>query len=99
MPSSHILMFSLGLFLIGFTGVLIRRNILTIFMSIELMLNSANINLVAFSDKLGSVDGHITAVFIITLAAAEAAVGLAILVALYRNKPSISSDEHRMLKE
>lgn len=98
-PLSHTLVFSLGLFLIGFTGVLIRRNILTVFMSLELMLNAASINLVAFSQRLGSTDGHIAAVFIVTLAAAEAAVGLAILMALFRNKASVNSDDHALLKE
>ncbi|HSK63262.1 MAG TPA: NADH-quinone oxidoreductase subunit NuoK [Pyrinomonadaceae bacterium] len=92
------------LFIIGVAGVLTRRNIIVIFMSIELILNAANLNFVAFSRYLtetGSVNalaGQIFAVFVIVVAAAEAAIGLGIVIALYRNKETIWIDEIDLLK-
>ena len=92
------------LFIIGVAGVLTRRNIIVIFMSIELILNAANLNFIAFSRYLqetGSVNavaGQIFAVFIIVVAAAEAAIGLGIVIALYRNKETIWVDEIDILK-
>jgi NADH-quinone oxidoreductase subunit K len=92
------------LFIIGVAGVLTRRNIIVIFMSIELILNAANLNFVAFSRYLqetGSVNalaGQIFAVFVIVVAAAEAAIGLGIVIALYRNKETIWVDEIDLLK-
>jgi NADH-quinone oxidoreductase subunit K len=92
------------LFIIGVAGVLTRRNIIVIFMSIELILNSANLNFVAFSRYLqstGSVNalsGQLFAVFVIVVAAAEAAIGLGIVIALYRNKETIWVDEIDLLK-
>jgi len=85
-PTSHYLFLSLALFTIGVVGVLTRRNVIIILMSIELILNAVNINLVAFSRLLGSVDGQIFAIFIITDAAVEAAVGLGIIIAFFRNR-------------
>ena len=92
------------LFIIGVAGVLTRRNIIVIFMSIELILNAANLNFVAFSRYLqstGSVNalaGQLFAVFVIVVAAAEAAIGLGIVIALYRNKETIWVDEIDLLK-
>jgi NADH-quinone oxidoreductase subunit K len=92
------------LFIIGVAGVLTRRNIIVIFMSIELILNAANLNFIAFSRYLqetGNVDalaGQIFAVFVIVVAAAEAAIGLGIVIALYRNKETIWVDEIDLLK-
>ena len=92
------------LFIIGVAGVLTRRNIIVIFMSIELILNAANLNFIAFSRYLedtGSVNavaGQIFAVFVIVVAAAEAAIGLGIVIALYRNKETIWLDEIDLLK-
>ncbi|HXM34170.1 MAG TPA: NADH-quinone oxidoreductase subunit NuoK [Pyrinomonadaceae bacterium] len=92
------------LFIIGVAGVLTRRNIIVIFMSIELILNAANINFIAFSRYLQSTGnpnalaGQIFAVFIIVVAAAEAAIGLGIVIALYRNKETILLDEIDLLK-
>lgn len=92
------------LFIIGVAGVLTRRNIIVIFMSIELILNAANLNFIAFSRHLqesGSVNamaGQIFAVFVIVVAAAEAAIGLGIVIALYRNKETIWVDEIDLLK-
>ena len=86
------------LFAIGTTGVLTRRNILIIFMSIELMLNAANLTFVAFSRYLGIMDGQIIVFIVMTVAAAEVAVGLAIIVAFWRNKKSINVDDLNLMK-
>jgi NADH-quinone oxidoreductase subunit K len=92
------------LFVIGVAGVLVRRNIIVIFMSIELILNAANLNFIAFSRYLqatgnaNAVSGQIFAVFVIVVAAAEAAIGLGIVIALYRNKETVSIDEINLLK-
>jgi NADH-quinone oxidoreductase subunit K len=86
------------LFAIGVVGVLVRRNPLVIFMSIELMLNAANINLVAFSHYLQSLTGQIFVIFVITVAAAEAAVALAIIILLARNRGSIHVDDFNIMK-
>ena len=94
----HYLFLSAGLLLIGTIGVLTRRNIVVILMSIELILNAVNVNLVAFSNYLGNVNGQVFAIFVITDAAAEAAVGLGILIALFRNKETVNADEVDILK-
>lgn len=86
------------MFSIGVLGFLARRNLIIIFMSIELMLNSVNVSLVAFSHYLQSINGQILVFFIITVAAAEAAIGLAILIAFYKNNPTIKVDEINLLK-
>ena len=97
-PISHILVFSMLLFTIGLIGVLTRRNAIIVMMGIELMLNSANINFIAFSQKLGDLAGQIFSVFTIVVAAGEVAVGLAIIIALYRNKDTINVDEVNIMK-
>ncbi len=97
-PTSHYLFLSLALFTIGVIGVLTRRNVIIILMSIELILNAVNINLIAFSRMLGSVDGQIFAIFVITDAAAEAAVGLGIIIAFFRNRETVLADEMDILK-
>lgn len=94
----HYLMLSAALVLIGTIGVLTRRNIVIILMSIELILNAVNINLVAFSRHLQQVTGQVFAIFVITVAVAEAAVGLGILIALFRNKETVLADEVDLLK-
>jgi len=86
------------LFVIGLVGVLIRRNIITVFLCLELMLNAANLNLVALSHYLANIEGQIFTIFNITVAAAEAVVGLAIVIALYRNRATINIDEINILK-
>jgi NADH-quinone oxidoreductase subunit K len=95
---NYFLLLSGILFSIGVTGVLIRRNAIIIFMSIELMLNSINLSLVSFSSFLGNITGQIFVFFVMTVAAAEAAVGLAIIISLYRNKETINIDEINILK-
>ena len=94
----HYLALSAALLLIGTVGVLTRRNIVIILMSIELILNAVNINLVAFSNYFREVSGQIFAIFVITVAVAEAAVGLGILIALFRNKETVQADEVNLLK-
>ncbi len=94
----HYLVVSTALLLIGALGVLTRRNIVIILMSLELILNAANINLIAFSRYYGNMDGQIFAMFIITVAVAEAAVGLGILIAMFRNKGTVLADEINLLK-
>ncbi len=85
-------------FVIGVTGVLTRRNAIIVFMSIELMLNSVNLTLVAFSAFLGDATGQMLVFFVMTVAAAEAAVGLAIIISLFRNKQTVNLDEVNILK-
>ena len=94
----HYLVLSAALLLIGTIGVLTRRNIVIILMSIELILNAVNINLIAFSQYLHNVDGQIFTIFVITDAVAEAAVGLGILIALFRNKETVLADQIDLLK-
>jgi NADH-quinone oxidoreductase subunit K len=96
--TGHYLVLSAALLLIGTVGVLVRRNIVIILMSIELILNAVNINLIAFSRYFNSVNGQIFAIFVITVAVAEAAVGLGILIALFRNKETVQADEIELLK-
>ena len=86
------------LFAIGVTGVLIRRNIVVVLMSIELILNAVNINLVAFSRHHGHAAGQVFALFVMTVAVAEAAVGLGVLIALFRNRGTVDADELDLLK-
>ena len=89
---------SVALFTLGALGVLVRRNAIIIFMSIELMLNAANLAFVAFARHLNDLDGQIFVFFVITVAAAEVAVGLALIVAIFRTKNSINIDDLRLLK-
>lgn len=97
-PPEWFLFLGTGLFTIGVIGVLTRRNVLVILMSIELILNAVNINLVAFSNYLSSLDGQAFAIFVITDAAAEAAIGLGLIIALFRNKETVNADEIDLLK-
>ena len=96
--TSHYVVLSTLLMLIGVIGILIRRNILVLLMSVELILNAVNINLVAFSAALQQVHGQVFSIFVITVAAAEAAVGLGILIALFRNKQTVHADEIDLLR-
>ena len=97
-PISWTLALSATVFVLGVVGVLVRRNALVIFMSIELMLNAANLAFVAFARAMGSVDGQIFVFFVMTVAAAEVAVGLAIIVNLFRLRESVFVDEVNLLK-
>jgi NADH-quinone oxidoreductase subunit K len=91
------LMLSATIFCVGLIGVIVRRNMITVLMSIELMLNAVNINLVAFSHLLSNLEGQVYTIFIITVAAGEAAVGLAIIIQLYRLRSTVNVDEVREL--
>ena len=95
---THYLILSLVLFFIGVVGVMFRRNIIVILMSIELMLNAVNINLIAFSRQAQSEIGQVFAIFVICVAAAEAAVGLGIILAFFRNKETVNIDEMNLMR-
>jgi NADH-quinone oxidoreductase subunit K len=97
-PLSHYLIVSAVLFAIGTAGVFLRRNLITILLSVEIMLNAVNLTFVAFSRQLGSFDGQIIVFFVMTVAAAEAAVGLAIVIALYRHRESLNPEAFTQLK-
>ena len=90
---AHFVGLSFVVFTIGVVGVLVRRNLLTVLMSIELILNAVNINLVAFSRQLGDLTGQVCSVFVIIVAAGEAAIGLAIVLSLYRLKSSVNLED------
>jgi NADH-quinone oxidoreductase subunit K len=94
---THYLILSAILFAIGTMGVFLRRNLITILLSIEIMLNAANLAFVAFGRAFGSVDGQVIVFFVITVAAAEAAVGLALVIALFRHRESLDPDAYTTL--
>ncbi len=87
------------LFFTGVFGVLFRRNIIVIFMSIELMLNAVNLSFVTFARYTQSMDGHVMAFFVMALAAAEAAIGLAILVMIFRNRATVQADDLKLMRD
>ena len=95
---NHYLVVSAVLFAIGTAGVFLRRNVITMLLSIEIMLNAANLSLVAFGRYLGRVDGQIIVFFVVTVAAAEAAVGLALVIALFRHRESLDPDSFTALR-
>ncbi|KAB2881198.1 NADH-quinone oxidoreductase subunit NuoK [bacterium] len=97
-PISHYLILTAILFTLGVIGVLTRRNAIIVFMCIELMLNSVNLSMVVFARFLDSMDGQIAVFLIMTVAAAEVAVGLALIVAIYRKKESINIDEMHIMQ-
>ena len=97
-PESYYTALSAILFTIGVVGVLVRRNPLVIFMSIELMLNAANLALVAFGQRFGSLDGQVLVFFVMTVAAAEVAVGLAIIVGIFRLRRRLSVDDLSLMR-
>jgi NADH-quinone oxidoreductase subunit K len=95
---AHYLIVSAILFAIGTAGVFLRRNLITILLSIEIMLNAVNLSFVAFGRQFGSFDGQIITFFVMTVAAAEAAVGLGVVIALYRHRESLNPDAFTSLK-
>jgi NADH-quinone oxidoreductase subunit K len=97
-PIQYYLILSAFMFIVGVAGVLTRRNAIVVFMSVELMLNSANLTLITFSSFMGNPVGQLFVFFVMTVAAAEAAVGLAIIIALFRNKQTVNIDEINILK-
>ena len=96
-PVSYFMVLSGVLFAIGVAGVLIRRNVIVMFMSIELMLNAVNLAFIALGRRIGSIDGQVIVFFVITVAAAEAAVGLGIIISLFRNRATVNADELKLL--
>lgn len=94
----HAVLLSLGLFAVGALGVFLRRNVITVFMCVELMLNAVNLAFVAFSRALGTLDGQVLVFFVMVVAAAEAAVGLAIVIALQRHKDTLDVDAFDIMK-
>ena len=97
-PLSHYLILSAILFVIGVMGVLLRRNVNVVFMSIEIMLNAVNISLIAFDNYYNQHDGQIFSFMVICVAAAEVSVGLAIVISMFRNKPTVNLDEFDLMK-
>ena len=97
-PITFFLIIAAGLFLIGAFGVMLRKNLLVVFMSIELMLNAVNLTLVAFSNAHQNIDGQVFVLFIMAIAAAEAAVGLAIIIGLFRNFYSTTTENADLLR-
>jgi len=97
-PVSAYLILAVVLFGIGAVGVLISRNMIVLFMAVEVMLNAANMALMAFSRALNLVDGHVIVFLVLTIAAAEAAVGLALIVMVYRNRETIDIDRFNLMK-
>jgi NADH-quinone oxidoreductase subunit K len=97
-PISHFLIVSALIFAVGTAGVILSRNLIIIFMSIELMLNAANLALIVFSRMHNSMDGHVFVFLVMTIAAAEAAVGLAIIIMIFRNRHTINVDKFSILR-
>jgi NADH-quinone oxidoreductase subunit K len=97
-PLSHYLVLSIILFVLGVAGFVFRRNIITVFMCIELMLNAVNLAFMAFSRFLGNLDGQVFVFFVMVVAAAEAAVGLAIIIALHRHRESLNIEDVDSMK-
>jgi NADH-quinone oxidoreductase subunit K len=97
-PTNYFVALSVILFSIGAIGVLVRRNIIIIFMSIELMLNAANLAFVAFARQQQSMDGQIIVFFVMTVAAAEVAVGLAIIIQVFRHRETVQADELTLMR-
>jgi len=93
--ATHYVLLSLVLFCLGVIGVMVRRNFITVLMSLELIFNAVNLNLVAFSLRLGDLAGQVLAIFVITIAAAEAAIGLGLIIALVRLKDTVTLDQAR----
>ena len=98
LPLDYYLILSAIIFAIGVTGVLIRRNLIVILMSVELMLNAVNLTFIAFSNSLGSMDGQVIVFFVMAVAAAEAVVGLAIIISVFRHRQSLDPQEMQLLK-
>lgn len=97
-PVSHVLTLSATLFMIGVTGVMLRRNAIVVFMCIELMLNAVNLGFIGFAYGMNSMTGVMFVFFVLVVAAAEAVVGLAIMLAIFRNKGTLNIDEMNLLR-
>jgi NADH-quinone oxidoreductase subunit K len=96
--ATHYVVLSLILFCLGLIGVMMRRNFITVLMSLELMFNAVNLNLIAFSFRLSDLAGQVLAIFVITIAAAEAAIGLGLIIAMVRLKDTVALDEADVMR-
>jgi NADH-quinone oxidoreductase subunit K len=97
-PLTYMMSLSAIIFAIGVTGVIIRRNILVMFMSIELMLNAVNLAFIAIGNRLGSMDGQVIVFFVMTVAAAESAIGLGIIISTFRNRETVHADDLTLMR-
>lgn len=97
-PLSYFLALSAAIFAIGVTGVMIRRNLIVMFMSIELMLNAVNLAFITLGRRIGSMDGQVIVFFAMTVAAAEAAIGLGIMISVFRNRATVNADELNLMR-
>ncbi|MGH7935050.1 MAG: NADH-quinone oxidoreductase subunit NuoK [Candidatus Binataceae bacterium] len=97
-PIGYFMALSAILFAIGVAGVMIRRNVIVMFLSIELMLNAVNLAFIALGREIGTMDGQVIVFFVMTVAAAEAAVGLAIIISLFRNRATLNADDLNLLR-
>jgi NADH-quinone oxidoreductase subunit K len=97
-PIDYFMGLSAVIFAIGVAGMLVRRNVIVMFMSIELMLNAVNLAFVALGRRVGSMDGQVIVFFVMTVAAAEAAVGLAIIISIFRNRETVNADELNLMR-
>ena len=95
---AHFMMLSAMLFAIGAVGVITRRNVIVIFMSVEIMLNAANLAFIAVANYLGNMNGHVVVLLVMTVAAAEAAIGLAVILAMFRNRETVRADQIGLLR-
>ncbi len=97
-PLDYYIILSAFLFVVGVVGVIVSRNLIVMFMAVEIMLNAANLAIMAFSRHLQLMDGHVFVFLVMTVAAAEAAVGLAIIIAVFRNRESVNADNLNLMK-
>jgi NADH-quinone oxidoreductase subunit K len=95
---AHFMVLSAMLFAIGAVGVITRRNVIVIFMSVEIMLNAANLAFIAVANYLGNMNGHVVVLLVMTVAAAEAAIGLAVILAMFRNRETVRADQIGLLR-
>ncbi len=95
---AHFMVLSAMLFAIGAVGVITRRNVIVMFMSVEIMLNAANLAFIAVANYLGNMNGHVVVLLVMTVAAAEAAIGLAVILAMFRNRETVRADEIGLLR-
>jgi NADH-quinone oxidoreductase subunit K len=97
-PSDYLMVLSAAIFVIGVAGVLTRRNIIVMFMSVELMLNAVNLSFITLARSLASMEGQVIVFFVMTVAAAEAAVGLGIIISIFRNRETVNADDLQLMR-
>jgi len=97
-PSDYLMVLSAAIFVIGVAGVLTRRNIIVMFMSVELMLNAVNLSFITLARSLASMEGQVIVFFVMTVAAAEAAVGLGMIISIFRNRETVNADDLQLMR-